>query len=203
MKLYQTGATPSCRRVSIFLKELGVEVPRVEINVREGDNLTDEFLARSVNGKVPMLELATGETLCESVAICRYFDASYPNDLHLFGANPLAKAEVEMWHRVVEFQGLYTAFQAFRNITGFYADREHCVEEWGHESKKRVNEFLPVLEKQLSQHDFVAGNAFTIVDITAFLFIGFCINGLKIEVLENYAAIRLWFEEMSKRPSFN
>ncbi len=46
------------------------------------------------------------------------------NDLALFGANQLERAQVEMWHRVVEFQGLYAAFQAFRNITAIYQDRE-------------------------------------------------------------------------------
>ncbi|MGU3846425.1 glutathione S-transferase N-terminal domain-containing protein, partial [Vibrio diabolicus] len=99
----------------------------------------------SVNGKVPLLELEDGTTICESVAICRYLDEAFENNLALFGANQLERAQVEMWHRVVEFQGLYAAFQAFRNITAIYEDRERCVKEWGEESNQRVQEFLPLL----------------------------------------------------------
>lgn len=116
MKLYETAMTPSCKRVSIFLKEIGGEVERIALNVREGDNLSEPFKSKSVNGKVPLLELDDGTTICESVAICRYLDEAFENDLALFGANQLERAQVEMWHRVVEFQGLNAAFQAFRNM---------------------------------------------------------------------------------------
>ncbi|KGY12330.1 glutathione S-transferase [Vibrio tubiashii] len=202
MKLYETAMTPSCKRVNLFLKEIGGEVERVALNVREGDNLADGFKSKSVNGKVPLLELEDGTTLCESVAICRYFDEMFTNNLALFGSNPLERAQVEMWHRVVEFQGLYTAFQAFRNITAIYKDRENCVTAWGEESKSRVSEFLPVLESRLAESGYIATNDFTIVDITGYIFVGFAINGLQIEVLERYPNIARWFEKLSQREAF-
>ncbi|MEF1339801.1 glutathione S-transferase, partial [Vibrio rotiferianus] len=181
MKLYETAMTPSCKRVSIFLKEIGGEVERIALNVREGDNLSETFKSKSVNGKVPLLELDDGTTICESVAICRYLDEAFENDLALFGANQLERAQVEMWHRVVEFQGLYTAFQAFRNITAIYQDRENCVAAWGDESKSRVLEFLPTLDMRLSESEHIATDNFTIVDITGYIFVGFAVNGLSIE----------------------
>lgn len=202
MKLYETAMTPSCRRVSVFLNELGVDVERVALNVRDGDNLSTEFLAKAVNGKVPMLELDNGETLCESVAICRYFDELYPNELGLFGSTALEKAQVEMWHRVVEFQGLYAGFQAFRNMTGIYNDRERCVAEWGKESKLRVEEFLPTLDKRLAESSYVASDRFTVVDITTYIFIGFCIKALEIDVVSQYSAIATWFHRVSEREAF-
>ncbi len=76
---------------------------------------------------MPSVELNEGTTLCESVAICRYFELSYPNKHKLFGDSALEQAQVEIWHRVVEFQGLYAGFQAFRNLSGIYKDHEHCV----------------------------------------------------------------------------
>ncbi|WP_423841098.1 glutathione S-transferase [Vibrio mytili] len=199
MKLYETAATPSCRRVSIFLNEIGGEVERIALNVREGDNLSEDFRKKSVNGKVPMLELKDGTTICESVAICRFLDEEFSNNLNLFGKNQLERAQVEMWHRVVEFQGLYTAFQAFRNITEIYKDRETCVKEWGEESKQRVLAFLPVLEKRLEESKFIASDRYTIVDITAFIFIGFAINALKIDVLTTTPNISRWYEQVSAR----
>ncbi|EHH1031470.1 glutathione S-transferase [Vibrio parahaemolyticus] len=202
MKLYETAMTPSCKRVSIFLKEIGGEVERVALNVREGDNLSESFKQKCVNGKVPLLELDDGTTICESVAICRYLDEAFENDLALFGANQLERAQVEMWHRVVEFQGLYAAFQAFRNITAIYQDRENCVAAWGEESKSRVLEFLPTLDKRLSESEYIATDQFSIVDITGYIFIGFAVNGLSIEVFEKYPNIARWFEQVSARDAF-
>ncbi|HHG3111889.1 glutathione S-transferase [Vibrio parahaemolyticus] len=202
MKLYETAMTPSCKRVSIFLKEIGGEVECVALNVREGDNLSESFKQKSVNGKVPLLELDDGTTICESVAICRYLDEAFENDLALFGANQLERAQVEMWHRVVEFQGLYAAFQAFRNITAIYQDRENCVTAWGEESKSRVLEFLPTLDKRLSESEYIGTNQFSIVDITGYIFIGFAVNGLSIEVFEKYPNIARWFEQVSARDAF-
>ncbi|EJG1633781.1 glutathione S-transferase [Vibrio parahaemolyticus] len=202
MKLYETAMTPSCKRVSIFLKEIGGEVERVALNVREGDNLSESFKQKSVNGKVPLLELDDGTTICESAAICRYLDEAFENDLALFGANQLERAQVEMWHRVVEFQGLYAAFQAFRNITAIYQDRENCVAAWGEESKSRVLEFLPTLDKRLSESEYIATDQFSIVDITGYIFIGFAVNGLSIEVFEKYPNIARWFEQVSARDAF-
>ncbi|NAW81526.1 glutathione S-transferase, partial [Vibrio sp. V43_P6S15P86] len=68
MKLYETAITPSCKRVSIFLKEIGGDVERIALNVRDGENLAEDFKQKSVNGKVPLLELEDGTTICESVA---------------------------------------------------------------------------------------------------------------------------------------
>ncbi|HGF7194497.1 TPA: glutathione S-transferase [Vibrio cholerae] len=202
MKLYETAMTPSCRRVSIFLKELGIDVERVQVDVRGGENLSDTFKSKSLNGKVPLLELDEGTTLCESVAICRYFDLAYPNMHNLFGDSALEQAQVEMWHRVVEFQGLYAGFQAFRNLSGIYKDREHCVYAWGEESKARVAAFLPQLEQRLAQSRFIATDRFTIVDITAYIFIGFAQKALEIPVFEHYPHITRWFEQLSQRPAF-
>ncbi|MDV6250324.1 glutathione S-transferase [Vibrio sp. EA2] len=199
MKLYETAMTPSCKRVNIFLKEIGGDVERVAINVRDGDNLAETFKQKSVNGKVPVLELDDGTTLCESVAICRYFDEEFSNDLNLFGGNQRERAQVEMWHRVVEFQGLYAAFQAFRNISAIYKDRENCVKEWGEESKSRVVAFLPVLDKRLGESEYIASDRYTIVDITAYIFVGFAINALQIDVLSTAPNIARWFEKISAR----
>ncbi|MCV5689307.1 glutathione S-transferase N-terminal domain-containing protein, partial [Escherichia coli] len=83
MKLYETAITQSCKRVSIFLKEIGGDVERIALNVRDGENLAEDFKKKSVNGKVPLLELEDGTTICESVAICRYLDEAFENDLAL------------------------------------------------------------------------------------------------------------------------
>ncbi|MBD1575557.1 glutathione S-transferase [Vibrio sp. S11_S32] len=202
MKLYEFAPNPSSRRVTIFLKELGIELETVQLDVRAGENLTEEYLAKSINGKVPMLELNDGTCISETVAICRYI-AQQKQNFSLFGETPVEAGLVEMWQRIVELDGLYAGFQAFRNLSGVYSDRERCVKEWGVESKRRVEEFLPKLDKQLATHPFIAGKKLSIADITGFLFVGIiCVKALEIDALSDYPNITRWFEMLSQRPAF-
>lgn len=201
MKLYQLAPSPSARRVGIFMKEIGVEIESVHVDIRGGANLTEEFLGKSANGRIPLLELDDGTYICESVAICRYLEAtSDPLPQSLFGNGALEQAQVEMWHRIVEFQGLYTALQAFRNISGVYADRENCVPSWGEESKARLISFLPTLNTQLASHKFIAGEHFSIADITLFVLINFAKN-IDVEIPEELNHLALWFKTVAARPS--
>lgn len=200
MKIYELAPSPSARRVSIFLAEMGIDVERVSIDIRGGENLSDAFQAKSQNGLIPVLELDDGTTISESVAICRYFDEAYPNEHSLFGHTPLEKAQVEMWQRIVELKGLFVAMQAFRNITGVYKDRETCVESWGEVSRQRLIAFLPVLDKRLSESAFVAGDTFTVADITAYVMCNFMKN-LNINLDDSLPHIQAWFQTVSQRPS--
>ncbi|CZF84262.1 MULTISPECIES: glutathione S-transferase [Grimontia] len=201
MKLYELGAAPSARRVSLFLAEKRIDIPRVHVDIRGGQNLTDDFKGKSINGRIPMLELDDGITISESMAICRYLDAAFPTDHHLFGSTPIEIGQVEMWNRIAEFQGLFTAFQAFRNITGIYSDRERCVEAWGHESKERVKEFLPTLEKRLSASPYLAGEHFSVADITAYVMVSF-IKNMDIHIDESLPAISAWYKSLLEREAF-
>ena len=151
MKIYQLAPSPSARRVSIFLKEIGMQIETVHVDIRAGENLTKDFLDKAANGRIPLLELDDGSYICESVAICRYLESTVEPELSLFGNSALEQANVEMWHRIVELQGLIPAFQAFRNISGVYADRENINTSWGEESKLRLINFLPLLDRQLSK----------------------------------------------------
>lgn len=200
MKLYELAPTPSARRVSIFLAEKGIEVPRVNVDIRGGENLSTEFKAKSVNGLIPLLELDDGSYLCESVAICRYLEEIHPSVNSLFGNTPLERAKVEMWQRIIELQGLMVGFQAFRNLSGVYKDRENCVESWGAESRQRVIDFLPSLDQQLSKSPFVAGDEFSIADISAYVFISF-IKNLDIEVTDSLPHLKAWLNTMAQRPA--
>lgn len=200
MKLYELAQSPSARRVSIFLAEKGIEVPRVNVDIRGGENLSVEFKAKSLNGRIPLLELDDGSYLCESVAICRYLDEIHPSERSLFGNTPLERAKVEMWQRIIELQGLTAGFQAFRNLSGVYEDRETCVEAWGEESRIRVIDFLPTLDQQLSKSAFIAGDEFSIADISTYIFVSF-IKNLDIEVTESLPHLKAWFITVAQRPA--
>jgi len=200
MKLYEFAPAPNAVRVRIFIAELDLEIARVHVDTRGGENLSDEFKSKSVNGLIPLLELDDGTTLCESVAICRYLESTVATEHSLFGDTALEQAQVEMWHRVVEFQGLVPAMQAFRNITGLFKDRENIVEAWGVESRLRLVEFLPTLDQRLANSRYLAGDNFSIADITAFSMIRF-IKLLKIELDDSLPNLQRWFEQIAQRPS--
>ncbi|WP_028111981.1 glutathione S-transferase family protein [Ferrimonas kyonanensis] len=202
MKLYEASMTPSAQRVSMFLAEMNLEVERVQVDVRGGENLSEEFLALSPNGRIPVLQLDDGTSLCESIAICRYFDALHPGDHSLFGTTALEKGQVEMWLRMVELQGLMVGFQAFRNLTGVYQDRERCVKAWGEESRLRVEEFLPTLEQRLGESLHLAGPGFSVADISGFVFIRFIAN-LGITLDDQWPNIQRWYQRVGSRPAFN
>lgn len=203
MKLYQKAPTPSSRRVTIFSQLIGVTLETVEVEIREGENLRPPFKDMSVNGTVPLLVLDSGECIAESIAICRYLDLAFPNQRNLFGSTAVEQATIEMWQRVVELKGLFVAFQAFRNISKIYEDRENCIEEWGHESQQRVIDFLPELEKRLSQSPFLAGDALSVADITAFLMLNVVQGGLKVELGDDLPSLKAYFEKLKAIPEFN
>ncbi|HIF9369004.1 TPA: glutathione S-transferase [Photobacterium damselae] len=198
MKIFELNATPSAKRVNIFLAEKGIEIERVNVDIRAGENLSHNFKAKSINGQIPVLELDDGTTICESIAICRYFDALHPDANSLFGDTPTQKAQIEMWQRVVELQGLFVAFQAFRNITGIFSDRENCMKEWGQESRQRLIAFLPKLEQQLSTEPYIAGQLYSIADITTYVLLDF-IENLDIYIDETTPNLQAWRQRLSQR----
>lgn len=201
MKLYEYAVAPNARRVNIFLAEIGLDVEHVQVDIRAGENLTQEYKAKAPNGLIPYLELDDGTGIGESVAICRYLESiSNDNADSLFGNTPLEIANIEMWHRLVEFQVLVPALQAFRNITGIYTDRENINPEWGAESMQRYLDILPTLEQQLATHDYIAGNKFSIADITLFCIVNF-MRVLKITLSDELPHLQQWFATMSQRPS--
>lgn len=200
MKLYELAPSPSARRVGIFLAEKGIDIERVAVDIRGGENLSDEFRAMSANGRIPLLALDDGSYLCESVAICRYLDECYPGEGSLFGNTPLERARVEMWHRIVELDGLVPAFQAFRNLTRVYQDRENCVEAWGHESKARVQAFLPRLDQRLAESPYLAGDEYSIADIGAYVLMEF-IGRMDIEADQRLPHLQRWQQQVAARPA--
>ena len=201
MKLYEFALAPNARRVNIFLAEINLEVQRINVDIRGGENLSPEFKAKAPNGLIPFLELDDGTCISESVAICRYLEAISGNsDNSLFGNSPLEQANIEMWHRLVEFQIMIPALQAFRNITGIYKARENINEAWGLESKQRFLKMLPTLDSRLAKNQFLAGDKFTIADITLFSIINF-VRVLKIKIGDDLPHLATWFHAMQQRPS--
>ncbi|RED18198.1 glutathione S-transferase family protein [Pontivivens insulae] len=171
--LYDTARAPNPRRVRIFLAEKGVSLPTTEIDIMAGQHFDKAYRGKVGSHNVPALELDDGTFLTETVAICRYLEAIYP-DNNLLGDGPLEQSLVEMWSRRIETHLMMPiAFVARHGIAGMQAlEREQCP-AWSEHNVPRVAAGLRWFEKCLGDKSFIAGDRFTLADITAFCTLDF------------------------------
>ena len=202
MKLFESRS-PNARRVNIFLMEKGVDVEREQVDIQAGDNLKAEHLARNPTGRVPVLELDSGEHLAESVAICRYLEGLHPQP-NLFGTNAEEMAFVEMWNRRAEHNYFLEVTSALRNIAGFFKDREQPVAEWGEQCAQRAQANLEFFDARLRTNDYLALNRFTVADITFGVALDFTAFVRKHtgKALEFPAAVARYQARLRERPAW-
>jgi len=200
MKIYEMKIAPNPRRVRIFLSEKNIsDVEFVELDVQNGENLTDEFKAKNPLKKVPVLELDDGQCISETVAICRYFEEVYP-ETPLMGVTPLEKAQIEMWQRWVEFYFMIPTGMCFQHSSGYFKDRMNPVKEWGEECRQQIFKFMKILNEHLEGNTYLLGESFCIADITAFCAMGFNkVN--RITISDEYPHLARWYALVSARPS--
>ena len=200
MKLHE-APSPNARRVHIFLAEKGVSLERVPVDIRAGENISAAHLAKNPAGRVPVLELDDGSYLSESVAICRYLESLHPEP-NLFGAPGLEAATVEMWGRRAEINFMANVAGAFRNITGFFKDRETPVKEWGEVCAGVAGKALVMFDDRLAESPYLTGDRFSIADITLGVAIDFA-EMVKVVPLPSLANVARWRAELAERPSWS
>jgi len=201
MKLHENAGLPSPRRVRMFLAEKGIDrVERVQVDVAAGEARRDAFLAKNSLGEVPVLELDDGSYISEAAAISRFFEAERPEP-PLFGTNAAEQATIEMWLRRIENGLMGGATAYFHHATpGFGALEAYQNKSWGEKSRERAVATLRLLDAQLAGTNFIAGDAFSIADITALCAIDFA-KAIDIEVPAELANLRDWHGRVSERPS--
>ncbi|NKC01677.1 MAG: glutathione S-transferase [Pseudomonadales bacterium] len=199
MKLHE-APSPNARRVHVFMAEKGVELERVAVDIRAGENIQNDYLAKNPAGRVPVLELDDGSFLSESVAICRYLEGLNP-DPNLFGATPLEAATIEMWGRRAEINFMSNVAGAFRNITGFFKDRETPVKEWGEVCAEVAPKTLTMFDEQLDQTEYLAGAQFSIADITLGIALDFA-EMVKVVTIPDLTNLNRWRAQIAERPSW-
>ena len=200
MKLYESPS-PNARRVHVFMAEKGFDCERVPVDIRAGENITPEFLAKNPGGRVPVLELDDGTFLAESIAICRYLEALHPEP-NLFGDDALSSAQIEMWQRRVEMLFMAEVAGAFRNITGFFKDRETCVKEWGEVCAAKAPKALQMFDDQLANNTYLAGEKFSVADITLAVALDFA-KMVQVVELPELPNISRWYAQVNERPSLS
>ncbi|MGI9401973.1 MAG: glutathione S-transferase family protein [Rhizobiaceae bacterium] len=200
MKLYDGGRAPNPRRVQIFLAEKGIEVPRIQVDINKLEQREARFAEINPLKRLPVLVLADGTIISESVAICRYFEEIVPEPV-LMGRGTVDKAIVEMWQRRVELGLMMPVAAAFRHLHPGAAHLENPqIAEWGKLNQPRAREFLELLDDELADREFVAGEEFCIADITAFVSYQF-LKPARIAYPEDLTNLQRWYQSVSQRPS--
>ncbi len=206
MKFYDCRTAPSPRRVRIFLAEKGIELPVVQVDLGAGEHLGEAFRKINPDCTVPVLELDDGTVLSESFAICQYLDAVYP-DPPLMGRDPRERALVTMWNGKVEAQGMGALAEAFRNSARGFAGRAltgpegyEQIPELADRGRRRAEEFLHRLDRELAEREYLAGDTFSVADITALVMVDFA-GWIKLSLPEGADNLGRWYDSVSARPS--
>ena len=213
MKLYDSKLAPNPRRVRIFMAEKGMtcdneQIDIVQIDIVKGENLSDEFLSINPRGLLPTLVLDDGTILDESVAICRYLEETQPEPA-LMGRDAVSKAQIEACQRHMEFDGLLGASEAFRNSFPGFAkrglagttDTVEAIPALVERGRAAVGRFYTALNQALGDTQFVAGNEYSIADITALCTVDFAAGAARVSIPDGHTNLQRWHAEVSARPS--
>jgi glutathione S-transferase len=200
MKLYESSRAPNPRRVRIFLAEKGITVPVEQVDLAAQEQKSSEFTALNPLQRVPVLVLDDGTVIAESIAICRYFERLRPEP-PLFGRGAKEEALVEMWNRRMELSLLSAVSNVFRHTHPAMKHLETPqLPEWAEVNKPRVIEFLGIMNAELKDQLYVAGDHFTVADITGLVAVDF-MKPAHLTVPEELAHVRRWHAHVSARPS--
>lgn len=206
--LYTFGGAVSPRRVRLFLAEKGLSVTEQEVDLSQREHFSDAFRQRNPQCTVPALELDDGTCIGESDAICLYFETLHPEPA-LMGTEARDRALIRAWDRWVEFDGLMSAMEGFRNATPGFENRAvpgpHPIEQipaLGERGAQRYRYFLDDLDARLADSPYVALDQFSVADITALVTVDFARDrALGIGPEPRHEHLNRWYERITARPA--
>jgi len=200
MLLYHDPRALNPRRVRVFLAEKGVAYDTIEVSIATAAHQTAEFRKKNPISLLPVLELEDGRILRESMAICRFLEEQHPEP-NLFGADAWERAVIEQWNRHAELELLYPVAQVFRNSHAFWQGRIKQAPDFAEIMRTLLSERFAWFDRELGTRPYLAGDRFTVADITAMCAIDFGrVSNIRIDpaVHPNLAG---WHKRVSDRPS--
>jgi glutathione S-transferase len=206
MTLYHAAGSPNSRRVRIFLAEKGITIPFIPVDLSQREQHSDAYRAINPRRVVPTLVLENGTAIGEVPAILRYIEETHP-DTPLLGSTPTEKALVTMWERRAELEGFAAVMEGVRNavpgLKGRAIAGPHDYEQIPalvERSRARVAHFFADLDARLSEVPFVAGERFSVADITALVTVDFAAKAIDFPLPANLAALKRWYDTIASRP---
>lgn len=203
MKIHDTALGPYPQRVRIALaeKDMLSRVEFVPVDLLKGEHKTPEFLAKNYSGTLPVLELDDGTFIAECTAITQYLDL-LDGTPTLTGKTPLEQGLIHMMSKRAELELLDAVSVYFHHATpGLGPDVERYQNaEWGLFQRDKALRGMRYFDTILRTQPFVAGNFFSMADITVIgglIFAGY----LSLAVPAECGALATWFARMQERPS--
>ncbi|MDE1998046.1 MAG: glutathione S-transferase [Burkholderiales bacterium] len=207
--LYDCATAPSPRRARILLAEKGVPHETIQVDLRQGEQFSEAYRQVNPQCTVPALRTDEGLLLTDNAAITAYLEARYPEP-PLLGTTPAEKAEIASWNWRVEFEGLLAIAEALRNGSPAMANRAlpgpvdyGQIPELAQRGVRRVQQFFADLNARLAEHAFVAGDRFSVADITAVVAVDFA-RVIKVKPDEAlHPHLLRWRAAMGGRPAMS
>lgn len=205
MKLYnEHDPAPNPRRVRIFMKEKGIEIPLVHTPLTKRAHKSPEHIARNPLGQVPVLELDDGTCISESVSICRYLEELHPEP-NLFGNDPKERALIDMWTRRIEFRLMQPLGQVWVHTHPFTATVATAAfgrqfQDFGKANLKVFASGCELFDRDLAGRAFIAGDRYTMADIAAQSTFDFA-RFVGVDIPEACAHLRAWYDRVGARAS--
>ena len=200
MKFYNSLG-PNPRLVRMFMLEKGIEVPMTEVDIMAGENRQAPYTEVNPSGQMPCLVLDDGLAVAETIVICEYLEEQHPEPA-LIGSSPSERANTRMWTRRVEDKINQPLASAFRYSEGLamFKDRMRTLPEAADGLKALARDGQAWLDGQIAGRDWLAGDSFSLADITLYCFADFGggIGQPLDPALENLGK---WFERVAARPS--
>lgn len=203
MKFYTSSRTPNPRRVAMFMAEKGLaDVEQVQIDLATGQNRAAGFLEKNPFGRVPVLELDDGRLLSETRAICSWLEG-YAPEPNLMGEGYDERAFIEMTDRRVELHLFFGIANCVRHThPGLAMLEQPQFADFGASQGEKMRETARWLDRTLASQPFVAGQRFTIADITAFCALEFARGLMKFRPsAEAMPHLQAWRDRIAERPS--
>ena len=203
MKVHEFEGFPNPARVRIALGELDMldKVEFVTVDVPNGEHRQAEYLALNPSGTVPALELDDGTVISECTAITEYLD-NIGTPSALTGETAKERAVIHMMQRRAEAGLMDAVGTYFHHATpGLGPDIEtYQCSEWGNHQKHKAIEGMHYFDKVLAKSSFVAGDKFSMADITVFAGLGFA-GFAKIDIPAECKNLLAWSQKVSARKS--
>src|SRR5476649_369118 len=198
MKLYDSRLAPNPRRTRIFLSEKGIALPTEQVDIMAMQHKTPEYAAINPLQRMPALVLDDGTIITESIAICRYFEVLQPEP-PLFGVGAKEIALVEMWNRRAEINFFANVAAVFRHLHPAMKELEvPQIPAFAEANRPRVAWFLELLDGELGKREFIAGDRYSVADITAMVAVDF-MKPARLVMPEGATNLKRWHAAVAAR----
>ncbi|XP_021802594.1 glutathione S-transferase-like [Prunus avium] len=204
VKVYGPPISTAVSRVLACLLEKGVDYQLISVNMSKGEHKKPDYLKIQPFGQVPAFQ-DEDISLFESRAICRYICNKYADQGNkgLYGTNPLAKASIDQW---LEAEG--QSFSPPSSTLVFqlaFAPRMKLKQDQGviRQNEEKLKKVLDVYENRLGESRFLAGDEFSLADLSHLPNGHYLVNATdRGELFTSRNNVGRWWTEISTRDSW-